>query len=373
MGYFDNMITLVIHTIERAEKLKNVLETHGIVVSLEDIDVKDAGLIGAPKAVRVFKKDLSLALKILESGDLVSSPLSAAKLSNLGKNILIPVDFSPGSFVAVQAGFFLAQKFNIEPVILHSYLSPIFDSADPYADSYDDPSSLDVDLSDLRAVASKQLSSFKRKIEKQQAEGIIPNVKFSTTLLEGIPEQVISEFCRQNSPAITVMATRDKSKKETDLVGSVTAEVIDNSRVPIFSLPSNYPLSEIDNIRRVLLFCNFSKFDIITVRALMRMFDFPACEVYLAPEYNSGRADASSRLDELRTYLNSAYPTAKFHTFYTDKKNFNSDMNALLNKKNIQIIITPNRKSSALSRLFHPSLAHRILFERDIPLLALPV
>lgn len=39
----------------------------------------------------------------------------------------------------------------------------------------------------------------------------------------------------------------------------------------------------------------------------------------------------------------------------------------------IQLMIVPNKKSSAFSRFFRPTLAHRILFERDVPLLVLPV
>ena len=50
-----------------------------------------------------------------------------------------------------------------------------------------------------------------------------------------------------------------------------------------------------------------------------------------------------------------------------------NNMKTVLDERRIDLIIVPNKKSSAFSRFFRPTLAHRILFEKDIPLLVLPV
>ena len=39
------------------------------------------------------------------------------------------------------------------------------------------------------------------------------------------------------------MGTRGKSQKDIDLIGSVTAEVIERSRVPVLAIPENTPFS----------------------------------------------------------------------------------------------------------------------------------
>ena len=41
--------------------------------------------------------------------------------------------------------------------------------------------------------------------------------------------------------------------------------------------------------------------------------------------------------------------------------------------ENIQLIAVPNKKSSIFSRLFNPSIAHRVLFQTDTPMLVVPV
>ena len=42
-------------------------------------------------------------------------------------------------------------------------------------------------------------------------------------------------------------------------------------------------------------------------------------------------------------------------------------------QRGVQMLIVPNKKRNILSRLFNPGIAHKILFERDMPLLSAPV
>lgn len=373
----DKLITLVIHTPQRAERLNQVLKAHAINAVLEEVDVDTLKSGSRPLKVMVSKDKLMLALKLLESGDLVSAPLALGSMTGVGRSLLIPVDFSAASNIAVKVGCFLASKFNVEPVVLHSYVPPQFSPANIYDDQLDPtemPDLADVgeDLMIHNAEASR-LSKFKRQIEASQKVGDVVDIKFSTSLLEGIPEQVIIDYCRSNNPILVVMATRGKDKKESDLVGSVTAEVIDSCRVPVLAIPDNYLPVGAENIRRVAMLCCFTTLDFVAVRGLMRTFDYPATDIYLMPADGSSSPGVQRKLENLRKYFGDVYPTASFHVSTLDTKHFDDSMSHLLDQHHIQLIIVPNKKSNALSRFFHPTLAHKILFERDIPLLVLPV
>lgn len=375
MGVEGALVTLVIHTGERARRLKEILEFHGISVTVEPIETEDASLQAEkPVKVRIPESSLALGLKILESGDLSTSPLALIKMTGLGRNLLIPVDFSPASIVAVKVGFYFAEKFNVEPIIMHSYITPVFNPAEPYDDVMDDDTEAEaIEVADLRKVASEQLSKFKRQVERAQNEGTVAKLKFSTTLLEGIPEQVIQEYCKQNNPLMVVMATRGINKKEADLVGSVTAEVIDSCRVPVFTVPDHYAPGGIEEVKRIAMFCTMTNFDVVTIRGLMRMFDYPSCDLYLLPASDRPVAGAERKLEELREFLNNSFPTARFHTPRLASGKFDDRVRRLFDDEDIQLMIVPNKKTSALSRFFRPTLAHRILFDRDVPLLVLPV
>lgn len=373
----DRLITLVVHTEERALRLKDILEFHDIHVTLEDVALPGLPLQLYPKKVRIPVGSLALGLKILESGETGTPPLALIKMTGMGSHLLIPVDFSPASMTAVRVGFFLAEKFGVEPIILHSYIAPLFiapESVDAFGMSQEDNAESDaVEAIDLRKLASSQLSAFKEEIDRARMSGLVPDIRFSTTLLEGIPEQVIHEYCKQNHPLMVVMATRGIDKKESDLVGSVTAEVIDSCRVPVFTVPENYVPLGVEGIKRVAMFCTFTPFDVATVRGLMRIFDYPACEFSLIPVSDRPISNACARLEDLCRYLSDMFPTASFHAAGVSRGRFDERVSKVLSENDIQLIIVPNKKSSAFSRFFHPTLAHRILFDRDVPLLVLPV
>lgn len=376
MGNDGDLITLVVHTEERALKLKEILEFHDIPVTLEDVELPGIPLQIAPKKVRIPIASLALGLKILESGDANSTPLAVIKMTGMGSNLLIPVDFSPSSMMSVRVGFFLAEKFGVEPIILHSYIAPLFTSPEVAGENIDDISDSElgaVEAMNLRKVAASQLSKFKADVAKAVSDGLLPYIKFSTTLLEGIPEQVIQEYCKQNHPVMVVMATRGIDKKESDLVGSVTAEVIDSCRVPVFTVPENYEPLGVEGIKRIAMFCTFTSFDLITIRGLMRMFDYPSCDFHLLPVSDRPISNVHGKLEDMCRYLSDMFPTARFHAASTLKGKFDERVSKLLSDEDIQLIIVPNKKSSAFSRFFHPTLAHRILFDRDVPLLVLPV
>lgn len=370
-------ICLVIHTLQRALRLKEILEAHGIDVILEDVDLQNESASIQAKQIVIDIDNLTTALKILESGDLVSSPFSMPRMDGGGNTLLIPVDFSPSSMLAVKVGFYLAKKLDLEPVILHAYLTPQFTPTDYYENQIDPielPEVTEIEEEiDLKNIASSQLSKFKKQVNIAIGERKVVNVKFSTTLLEGVAEQVINEYCRQNKPQLLVMSTRGVDRKESDLVGSVTAEVIDSCRVPILTVPDNYMPREVEGIKKIALFCTFTPFDAVTVRALMRMFNYPQCEVWLIPANESNLSRQDARLDKLNSYLSETYPTAVFHSHKREKGKFDDNMRDFLDENKIDMIIVPNKKSNAISRFFHPTLAHKILFERDIPLLVLPV
>lgn len=372
----ESYITLVIHTPQRAERLKVVLESHGIEVFIQDLNSVIPDFQGMAKQVKININDLSLSLKILESGDLVSSPSSFAEVENSGNTLLIPVDFSESSILAVKIGFYLAKKIGLEPLILHSYLAPQFSPSDFFENQVDPielPQFEEIEQEiDFNKAASSQLSQFKSKIQKCIQLGEVTDIKFSTALFEGVPEQVIHEYCRDNKPALVVMATRGIDKKESELVGSVTAEVIDSCRVPIITIPDNYNAGGVDKLKRIVLFCTFTTFDLVTVRMLMRTFNYPTCNVWLVPVSDSPIINVKSKLDKLSNYLSETYPTVSFYPTRLGSGKFDDNMRKLLDDNNINMIIVPNKKSNAISRFFHPTLAHRILFERDIPLLVLP-
>lgn len=370
----DRLITLVVHTRSRAMRLRDILTFHNIPVVLEELEIEDSESI-SPVKVRIPLEKLSLGLKILESGDLSVGPLSMIKMTGKSNHLLIPVDFTERSMAGVRIGFYLAEKFGIEPVLLHSYVAPLYSAQTDIFDEMTEmeETALEGEEIDLRKIAAERLSKFKNEVLKRQKNGDLPDIKFSTTLLEGVPEQVILEYARMNNPLMIVMMTRSLDKKGADLVGSVTAEVLDSCRVPVLAIPENFPLKGSDAVKKIAIFCSQTSFDIVTVKGLMKMFDYPSCEVFLLPLEERNWEKMQGSLNDMKAYFSDAFPTATFKVLNGKNLKNKDGYRDILENNDIEMIIVPNKKSNALSRFFRPTLAHKLLFERDVPLLALPI
>lgn len=369
----DDYITLVIHTPARAQSLKNILESHGMSVKLEDF-VSFKSPVTVAQRVKINVKDLPLALKIIESGENYSPALIDMKMAGMSGNLLIPVDFSESTNTAVSIGFKLAKRFSVHPVIMHSYVAPIF-TADEAVDGIDGENEiLEAEASqDIREITAKRLTRLRSEIKNLQKEGQLPDIKFSTMLQEGVAEESILEYCKLTPPFLVVMATRGKDKKEEELIGSVTAEVLDSCRVPVFTVPENCKDVKIEDIKNLILFCNMDQHDILTVDALMRMFDYPECDILLVPAMQRKITKVSDKINALLEFFKSNYPTANFSTFIPTEDDFRKDIDDIITRRDIDLLIIPNKKTNIFSRIFRPTIAHKFLFERDMPMLVIPV
>lgn len=370
----DDFITLVIHTPGYAQSLKNILESHGMQVTLEDF-VSHKSPVAVAQRVKIHPRDLPLAIKIIESGNNYSPALIDMKMAGMSGNLLIPVDFSDSSKLAVDVGFKLAERMGVRPVVMHSYVAPVFtqqqllnfqEEANP------DPAEVEESRS-IRNLAATKLSQFKKKIVEWQKSGELTDVKFSVSLQEGVAEEAILEYCKMAPPELVVMSTRGVSKKEEELIGSVTAEVLDSCRVPLFTVPENCSITSIEGIKNLLMICNLDQHDIITVDALMRMFDYPECSVTLVPSMQRKTSQLKDKIEALASFFNSNYPMAKFSAVLPDRGNFRTEIDGIISEKDIQLLIIPNKKTNIFSRIFRPTLAHKCLFERDMPMLVIPV
>lgn len=377
----DRYVTLVIHTPMRASHLEGFLKSHDIPVRLVPVDMTGFG-DKLPLRVRIPESSLPLGLKILESCEDYSTSQIMVKMAGMGGDLLIPVDFSPSSLLAVKIGFYIASKTGVRPVLLHSVLEPIFPVSNMAASEegvdFPDEDAL-VEMEEikeddrLRRDALLKMSDLKRRIVELQKDGKIPSLKFSTSVLEGVPEEVILQYCKVHNPMMVVMATRSKDKKGADLVGSVTAEVLDSCRVPMFTVPANlegYSLAEVDN---VLMFCTLERHDVVSISALMKTFSYPSCNIYLVPVVERPGRDVRKVLGEMRDSFGEMFPTANFHIHIPDSKYFTTAVDGFIAEHNIGLLLMPNKKTNIFSRIFRPTIAHKCFFQHDLPMMVLPV
>lgn len=376
----DKFITLAIHTADHALSLKKILEVHSIEVKLQNYVASGTHIAVAVK-VMILEKDLPMALKVSESLEQLTSLNLDNVLTGHKGELLIPVDFNDYCKCACKAGFELASYLQLQPVILHAYPTPVFtpsfsldESTDLGIDNGLEEEFTEVEIGkDLQKQGRKKMKELINQLHEEQKRGDLPDLNFKAIMEDGVAEDVIKEYCRVSPPALVVMVTRGKQKKGEQLIGSVTAEVLDDCKVPVLSIPENCNFGEIKKMKEVIYLCNLDQHDLLCMDTFMRMFEYPDVTITLIPINDRQDKNLKNKLFNLRDFYNKTYPTAHFITAILPQKTFMADFNHYESQRGTELIVVPNRRKNAIMRLFNPGIAHRLLFERDLPLLALPI
>lgn len=296
----------------------------------------------------------------------------------MSKKLLIPVDFHQLSSEAVALGFQMAERLAATPVLLHAYSDVFSVEQPPVYDTFgfDDTQDVIEDEMlerDLASASKKAMSSFVKKVQEMQAGGAVPKLDFEHILAEGVPEDVIRSYVRSNKPVMVVMATKGKDRKVNDLLGSVAAEVLDTCRTPIFTVPENPMETPVADIVRVAFFCRLDSSDAESMKYMMDLFDNPKIEIFLLPVPEKDDSKNEKTFESFCLECGKLYPQASFSRVSVPEKDFRSNLENCISQQKIELLVVPNRKTNMFTRLFNPSLPHKVLFERDIPMLALPV
>ena len=135
----DKLVTLAIHTFEKAQILKTILETEGIEVYIHNVN-QIQPVVSAGVRVRIKESDLPHALRIIEDNKWFEEPKEEEAKVNAVKKVLIPIDFSDYSAKACELGINYAHAVGAEVMIMHAYFSPYFPSAIPMGDTFGLPS-----------------------------------------------------------------------------------------------------------------------------------------------------------------------------------------------------------------------------------------
>lgn len=306
-----------------------------------------------------------------------------SKVTEAGRSaeVLIPVDFSPNRSVSYTVGFALAERLKRDAVLLHASVVATPMVMPQFPDDFNGMDNENAEIEEMELdrevhfIDEAAMRSLKKKLNQLQEAGKLPDVKFSSVIAPGMPEEVIKEYCALKYPEVVVMATRGKEKRKEELIGSVTAEVIDNCIAPVFTVPEDYNFNGFKDIVRICAFINFDESDFACISELMRIFGNPDVSIYLLPAIDRKKADKKTDyLDNLKAKLQSSFPNVEFIIAEQDvNSNVIEDATAFFTKERIQLLLIPNRKKGVISRLFNPGLAHKILYAIDFPMLVIPV
>lgn len=369
----DKLVTLAILTYAKAQILKTILEDEGIETYIHNVN-QIQPVISSGVRVRIKGSDLPHALKIIESSAWLSEDVVGGKVSqtkSTSNKVLIPVDFSGYSMKACEFGFNYAQNTGAEVILLHVYFTPIYSTSLPYGDIFNYQLSDDENVKTILQKVHAELNGLLDKVKEKIASGQFPNVKYMCVLREGIPEEEILRYVKDCCPRIVIMGTRGKNQKDLDLIGSVTAEVIERSRVPVLAIPENTPFRQFSEVKHIAFITNFDQRDLIAFDSLIasfKSFRFSVSLIHL-----SGIKDTwdEIKLGGIKEYFHKQYPQLDIHYDVVQDDDLLNNLEQYIEKENIDIIALTSYRRNIFYRLFNPSIARKMIFHSDTPMLVL--
>lgn len=370
----DKLITLAILTYSKAQILQSVLENEGIESYIHNVNLIQP-VISSGVRVRIKESDLPQALKIIESSSWLSSEIlhEESPASPKASHVLIPIDFSPYSLKACDFGFRVAAKMHVDVVLLHVHFTPIYIPSLQYStDNFGIPSIENAaNMRSIMETVHKEMEDLAKIIDKKIEVGIYPKVKYTCLLREGVPEEEILSYARHEKPLIIVMGTRGEHQENLELIGSVTAEVIERSPVFVYAIPEQAPSKSIEDIHKVALFTSFDQRDLIAFDSLIKTFKDNQFEITFIHinSHEEKRTWNEITLAGIKEYFKKQYPQLEFDYVAVDESHLLNNIDQFIQTNRIDVICTSNYKRNIFARLFNPSMARKMLFHSNTPLL----
>ncbi|MBP3889924.1 MAG: universal stress protein, partial [Muribaculaceae bacterium] len=290
--------------------------------------------------------------------------------------IIVPVDESPAPQAAISLAFKIAAAHNARIVLLHAYLIPPVGINNPLNDALTFSSEIaqNKETLDMETMAHTLMGHVSEDVRRRIKDGALPPARFSTRVEEGVPEEVIRQTARELNPMLIVMGTRSSSQKQREMLGSVTAEVIDTCRYTVLTVPDDTALTAPELTPSALFFGNMDQTDLLALDELNRLFGSSPLDVTIVNVTSKKSAKSSSEsMTALIKYCSEHFPTFRCKPAEIRQSSVADDLTTLLREYRVDFISIPNKRRNAFTRIFNPSLAHRLLYDANLPMLVIPV
>jgi len=366
----DKIITLTTNTFQHVSILQSLLEAEGIECILQNTNVIEGAVNGSVK-IRIKESDLERAMKLMET---IEEPgiekMVTQKSVKSGKSrILLPIDFSDYSEKAANIALDWAMRLNAEIMVLNVYFNPIVNTL-PFSDAYIYDSSMEEMVVDMEQQAVTNMNDFMHRFRKKKEQLGGETLKIRKKLIRGVAEDEIIHFSDDYQPTVIIMGTRGKDRKAADLIGSVTAEVMEKARVPVLAVPEDFEYNGIDNIKNLMYATAFEESDFMALEKLEKIVRPLDVKIFFV---HVGLGDNEKwdrlKLDGLKKFMQKQFPKLNVACDLIDCEDFWVGLEGYIQRQNIDIISFTSKRRNLLARLINPSLGKKMLFHTNTPML----
>jgi nucleotide-binding universal stress UspA family protein len=314
--------------------------------------------------VQIAENDAEKAIKLL-----AAFRLEKVKGEAQPRKILVPIDFSEHSKNAAYFALKLAKLYKSEVKLLHVFNSPVVDMI-PFTDAASIQIDVDISYQILQKTAKENLVKFFKKLRKYADDHSMKSIKIGYALREGFASYGIADTCKRYKPGMVIMGTKSEGFRSTELVGSVAAEVVHDTQIPLLVIPENANLKDFEEVKNVLYATRFDDNDFLAIRKLVTILSGFSVNLVCAHVCDDPDSKITqAKMNNLKEYAKKTFKKTKIEFDVIKGKSASEAFKGYIAGKNIDLMALTMHKRGILERLFNPSLTRKMLSDAEIPLL----
>jgi len=272
------------------------------------------------------------------------------------KQILFPTDFSEAANTAFIYALQFADSFGAELVILHVYDLPIVETP-PLPESTKE-------IFDI--VEMNQFESFKEQLPElhQLAERRnLGHVKMRNILLYGDLIYNINKVCADEAIDLIVMGTKGATGLKETFLGSSTASVITNSKVPVLGIPAEAEYHPIKSIAFTTQYKDKDNDSLARTLDIAKKFEAAVSCLYI--KNDDDPEDIEERINEWKIF----YRSEKIDFFNIAGDHIEQTILDFIQGQHVDLLVMRTHKRGFFESLFHKSLTKKLAYHSKVPLL----
>ncbi len=284
--------------------------------------------------------------------------------------ILVPVDYSENSTQACRYAVKIANKSGGKICLFHAFYSPAFDLIE-LTGGLQTQEQLRADVTEKLVESEKQdmLKYIDSLFEFNEFKDYGRD-KIQFEIKAGLAKDEIIAYSEEICPDMVVMGTHGTGKKSTALFGSITEAAILKLKVPVITVPVEYKFVGEENLRKIVYLTDFDESDFVSIKNLMqftRMFNMAIHCIHIGPRTDKWEM---LKMEGLKDYFKNAYHQNDVECHILDlEPDLLQSIDKYVKENDINMISLTHKKRKLLDKFFKTSVAKKIFYHAEIPLL----
>jgi hypothetical protein len=226
-------------------------------------------------------------------------------------------------------------------------------------------------LKEIMHQSEKKMDLLRSQLEEKAKKRLKKDIEFQISLVGGVIESELNEQTKEFLPDIMVMGTRGTGKT-SNRWGRVSTHIINNSKVPVLTVPE---IKKFMGFDKIMLATDLSeKIEELITQIFLIFHEFPIhlyCVHFLIKENES---EENKKMEKLRNIFGKEEKAGKISFRMVEVK---EDKQIIINREieneAIDLIAFQPHKHSMFYNLFTSKITKKNLQAASVPLLGLPL